>query len=278
MIAPILPWKDIAELTGNVVYCDVRYTLQKPDGYPDFLEGHIPGARYVSMDDVLAGPAGPGVGRHPLPSPQAFAQQLGQLGIGTEDIVVGYDQAGGRFAGRLVWMLRILGQSATLLDGGLQSWLDQHSESELETGPAVFSAVPRPTIAWPAESLATADQVAEAISTGVRVFDSRDPRRYAGEFEPTDPKAGHVPGALSLPYADNYQTDSHYLRSAAELKQRMQQAQVDGQSIFYCGSGVTACNNVLVAEAAGFPRPRVYVGSWSGWSTEERPVETSGSS
>lgn len=275
MIAPILPWNAVTKLPGNVVLCDVRYTLQKPDGYPDFLEGHIPGARYVSMDDVLAGTAGPGIGRHPLPSPEHFAHQIGQLGIGTEDIVVGYDQVGGRFAGRLVWMLRILGQSATLLDGGLQAWQDQHPDSNLEKGPANFTGVARPVLDWPQEAIVTADQVAEAIAAGVRVFDSRDPRRYAGEFEPMDPKAGHVPGALSLPFADNYQPESHYLRSTAELRQRMEKAQVDGQSIFYCGSGVTACNNVLAAEAAGLPRPRVYVGSWSGWSTEDRPVETS---
>lgn len=270
MIPPIVSLEDLDQLDPAPIFCDVRYSLQQPDGYADYLESHLPAARYVSMDDVLAASPGPGVGRHPLPTAEHFAQQLGRLGIGIHDTVIGYDSVGGRFAGRLVWMLRILGQSAALLDGGMDAW--QAAGRAFSQGPEDWSPVTRPALPWPEDAIVNADDLPGIQQSGGRIFDSRAAARYRGEQEPLDPKAGHIPGAYNLPFAENYRDGGNHFLPLAALRERFESAGVDGQSVFYCGSGVTACNNVLAAEAAGLPRPRVYVGSWSGWSSEDRPV------
>lgn len=272
MIQPILSLSDALKLPG-VILCDVRYALDGSDGWQNYLKGHIPGARYVSMDTVLADKPGPVVGRHPLPSPEAFAKSLASLGISNQASVVAYDAVGGRFAGRLVWMLRILGQNAALLDGGLNAWVDQRPNEPLETSPASWSECSREVVPWPVDQIVTADQVAEEIAKGTLVVDARAPERYRGDVEPIDKKAGHIPGAKNLFLGGNYQDGGNYFKSREQLSERFEQAGFDTNTICYCGSGVTACNNVLAAEAAGFPRPRVYVGSWSGWSSDEtRPV------
>jgi thiosulfate/3-mercaptopyruvate sulfurtransferase len=226
------------------------------------------------MENVLAAAPGPGVGRHPLPSPESFAQSLGELGIDHNATVVAYDAMGGRFAGRLVWMLRILGQSAALLDGGLQAWRDQPTPPALETSLPTWSPVSRTALPWPADHIVDADAVQAHIDAGGLVVDARAPERYRGEVEPIDPKAGHIPGAMNLFLGDNYADKGNYFKPRAELLERFQQAGFNDQTICYCGSGVTACNNVLAAEAAGLPRPKVYVGSWSGWSSSGRSVAT----
>ncbi len=269
LIDPIISLSSARQL-DNAIFCDVRYALDGSDGYQAYLKGHIPGARYVSMDKVLASTPGPVVGRHPLPTAEAFAQSLGELGISNEATVIAYDSVGGRFAGRLVWMLRILGQSAALLNGGLQAWLDQQPETPLETAPAVWQPCSRQTIPWPADAIVTADQVAQAIAQGTLVVDARAPERYRGDVEPIDRKAGHIPGAKNLFLGGNYQDGGNYFKSTDELADRFRTAGFDENTICYCGSGVTACNNVLAAEAAGLPRPRVFVDSWSGWSSDER--------
>ncbi len=274
VIDPILSLDDALKLP-NLVLCDVRYALDGSDGWQNYLKGHIPGARYVSMDSVLADKPGPIVGRHPLPSPEAFAKSLATLGISSQSSVVAYDAAGGRFAGRLVWMLRIIGQDAALLNGGLQAWTDQRPDTPLETTPATWSECQRDVIQWPANEIVTADQVAHELASGTLVVDARAPERYRGDVEPIDRKAGHIPGAKNLFLGGNYQDGGNYFKGSQELKNRFEQAGFDAQTICYCGSGVTACNNVLAAEAAGFPRPRVFVGSWSGWSSDDsRPVAT----
>lgn len=274
MISPILSLEQVIALGDSVIYCDVRYSLQQPDGSQAFAEGHIPGARYISMDNVLAGKAGPIVGRHPLPTAQSFADALGDLGIGTAATVIAYDGMGGQMAGRLVWMLRVIGQEAALLDGGLDAWKNRFGADALETGPVSVEPVARPAIDWPQDAIVDSSQVETLIDQGVSVLDSRSSDRYRGENEPMDPKAGHVPGAANLPFAGNYQDGGLYFQPLDKLRQRMTAAKVQSDSVFYCGSGVTACNNILVAEAAGLKRPRLYVGSWSGWSSEDRPVAT----
>ncbi len=227
------------------------------------------------MDNVLAASPGPKVGRHPLPSAEAFAQSLGSLGIGENDIVIAYDGSGGRFAGRLVWMLRVLGQDASLLDGGLQAWLDQVPSVPLATTPVDWEPCHRQVRPWPTDAIVTADEVALAIDDGRLLVDARAPDRYRGDIEPLDPKAGHIPRAKNLFFGDNYQNRGNYFKSPSELLQRFQAAGFDEDTICYCGSGVTACNNVLAAEAAGLPRPRVFVASWSGWcSDEQRAIAT----
>lgn len=272
MIPPIVSLSEIQSRYPNAIFCDVRYSLDGSDGYQAYLHGHIPGARYVSMDRHLASPPGPIVGRHPLPTAQQFAQSLSELGIREGDTVVAYDAVGGRFAGRLVWMLRIIGQSAGLLNGGLQAWQDDPSNQPLQTEVPAWSRVERPVIAWPEHEILNADEVAQAIAAGRPVFDARAPERFRGEVEPLDPKAGHIPGARNAFLSENYSSGGNYFKDREELRQRFVNLGFDANTVCYCGSGVTACNNVLAAEWAGFPRPKVYVGSWSGWSSEDRPI------
>jgi thiosulfate/3-mercaptopyruvate sulfurtransferase len=254
--------------SDTVVVVHVGTTMSGHDPHQAYLDGHLPDARYVSLDDDLAGQPAPILGRHPLPSTQSFHDVLCRMGIGPDDAVVAYDDRNGAFAARLVWMLRVLGQPAALLDGGLDAWV-----GPLASEPVEFDVIDRPALPWPADAVADADAVAEHVSNGGVVIDSREAVRYAGELEPIDAVAGHVPGATNLPFGDNL-IDGRW-RNAAELRDRFESLIDDSQAIVYCGSGVTACHNALAVEAAGLPRPRVYVGSWSGWSTDpDRPIAT----
>ncbi len=278
MIDPIIDLDWLNAHRNEVIVCDVRSYLDGRVGRDAFLGGHVPGARFIDLDTVLAAPAAPGLGRHPMPDPAVFAQGLGEQGIGDDATVIAYDDAGGMIAGRLVWMLRILGTDAALLDGGLGAWIAVNGNDALETGDAAdVTAVERRVRAWPADAMVDADTVeAHRIAGGV-VVDSRAAERYRGDVEPMDAKAGHVPGAINLPFSANIDGtlgDGRFLPQS-ELAQRFTGAGVDADAIVYCGSGVSACNNILAAEHAGLGRPRLYVGSWSGWSSEpDREVAT----
>ncbi len=272
MIPSIVPLSALQREYPQAILCDVRYSLSGADGYQEYLKGHIPGARYVSMDRHLAASAGPSVGRHPLPTPESFANSLSKLGIGHDDIVIAYDAVGGRFAARMVWMLRILGQQAALLDGGLQAWQDQQPRASLQVEEPAWDEVDRQAIPWPENEIVSADEVSRSIAEGIGVFDARAPERFRGDVEPLDPKAGHIPGAKNLFFGGNYRDGGNYFKHQAELLERFSAAGFNSNTVCYCGSGVTACNNVLAAEWAGLPRPRLYVGSWSGWSSENRPI------
>jgi thiosulfate/3-mercaptopyruvate sulfurtransferase len=256
-----------------IVICQVGSTMTGPDPRTDFEHRHLPGARFVSLDTALAAAPSGTDGRHPLPSPTDFATALGGLGIGDDSIVVAYDDRGGAFAGRLVWMLRILGQRAALLDGGIQAWLD--ADGDVDHGTVPVRPVERIVREWPPDALADADDVARHVAHGGVVIDSRDPARYAGEIEPIDAVAGHVPGAVNLMFNDNLDVDNRF-RSTAELRARFTPlVGGDDQPIVYCGSGVTACHNALAMEHAGLGLPRVYIGSWSGWTADpDRPIAT----
>ncbi len=250
------------------VVVDVRWYLDGRDGRTAYEAGHVPGARFIDLDRVLSSPPTAVAGRHPLPPAETFAAGLAEAGIGDDDPVVAYDDLGGMVAGRLVWMLRIIGAPAALLDGGVQTYDD-----ELVVGPGPATPLParRRVVPWPAGAVASADEVARHVAGGGVVADSRAGERYRGETEPVDARAGHVPGAINLPFADNL-VDGRFL-PRGELAERFRSAGVDGDTIFYCGSGVSACHNVLAAEAAGLGRPRLYVGSWSQWSADDgRPV------
>lgn len=254
---------------GRLVICDVRSTMTGPNPEADHLAKHIPGAVLVLLDDVLAAAPAGVAGRHPLPAADDFASALGVLGIGDDDLVIAYDERGGAFASRLVWMLRTIGRRAALLDGGLDAWTGSTASGPTTRPPTVTSPVE-----WPDDAVADADRVVAHIERGGRVVDSRDAARYAGEVEPIDAVAGHVPGAINLPFTHNLRPDGTF-RPVTELADRFTEAGVDGDAIVYCGSGVTACHNALAVEHAGLGRPSVYVGSWSGWSSDpERPVAT----
>ena len=276
MIEPIVSSHWLQTNYAKASVCDVRpgghanAGSQNNSGWISYLEGHLPGAAFVDLDAVLAGPAAPVVGRHPLPDPTHFAKALGALGIGNEATVVAYDDMGGAYASRLVWMLRTIGQSAALLDGGRQAWKGVMDRGQVEIDP-----VERDIIPWPLEALANSpavdsDVVAAHIANGGTVIDSRAPERYRGETEPLDKVAGHIPGAVNLPFADNLDGTGHFI-SNDRLVERFASIE-DPSPIVYCGSGVTACHNALAIEATGRPLPRLYVGSWSGWSTEDGRV------
>lgn len=271
MPPPIVSAKWVQNLrerpTEEVILCDVRSTMADPDPANGYLTRHLPGARLVLLETVLAVEPDGARGRHPLPSPAAFADALGALGIGSDANVVAYDGHGGAFASRLVWMLRIIGQPAALLDGGIDGF-----DSPMETGPVSFDSVRRDPVEWPTSATVNADQVVDHIAAGGIVIDSRSPERYAGKVEPIDSVAGHVPGAINLVFNANLGANGRF-RPAAQLAERFSQALHDPQPIVYCGSGVTACHNALAMEYAGLTPPRVYVGSWSGWSFDtDRPV------
>lgn len=230
----------------------------------------IAGAVAVDRDRDLAAPASAAEGRHPLPTPEHFAAALGRAGIAAGDAVVAYDGGDGSVAARLVWMLRILGQPAALLDGGLRSW----------PGPTATAPSHRPPTtvarrAWPADRIATADEVAAAIATGVPVVDARSAERWRGEVEPLDPVPGRIPGSANVPFTDNLDPATGRFRELAAVRAAFEAAGVrEGRdAIASCGSGVTACHDALAMEAAGLGTPRVYVGSYSQWCNDpSRPI------
>lgn len=255
-------------LGPGTVVADVRWYLNGRSGYDAYRAGHIPGAIWVDLDEHLAAPPSVAAGRHPMPTPEAFAASLSSLGIGADDRVVAYDDLGGMAAGRLVWMLRVLGQPAALLDGGLAA-----HHGELEHGTNTRRAVDTPVRPWPVDVLVSADDVA-TLDPSMRLVDARAPERYRGDVEPVDSRPGHIPGAVNLPFAANLGTDGRFLSPEA-LARRYRAAGVEtgGSTVVYCGSGVSACHDALAMERAGLGRPRLYAGSWSQWSGDpDRPA------
>lgn len=254
----------------EVVLVDCRWSLDGSQGHEQYLEGHLPGAVFVDLDRELAAPPSAGGGRHPLPSPRDFATTMARAGVGDDTPVVAYDTAGGAIAARLVWMLRVLDHPAAVLDGGLAAWDGPLEDGEVR--PPVHGFTARP---WPVEAVADAEDVTETLAAGGLVVDARAPERYRGEHEPVDPRPGHVPGAVNLPFTDNL--DDGRLRADTALRERFVAVGVapDRDTIVYCGSGVTACHDALAIELVGLGRPRVYVGSWSAWSADpDRPAST----
>ena len=249
----------------TAVLADVRWYLDGRSGRDAHASGHLAGAVFVDLDTALAGPPSPEAGRHPLPAPQAFADAMAAAGIGDESVVVAYDDAGGASAARLVWLLRMLGVDAALLDGGITHWAGPVEEGPVTPASASFTAKP-----WPPEALATIDDAA----TAPLVVDARAPERYRGETEPVDPRAGHVPGAINIPFAGNL-VDGRF-RSPDELRARFAEHGITDAAgvVVYCGSGVTASHDLVALECAGLGRARLYPGSWSQWSNTDRPAAT----
>jgi thiosulfate/3-mercaptopyruvate sulfurtransferase len=265
VIAPVVDRAWWEAHRDSVVLADVRWYLDGRSGRAAYDTGHLPGAVFVDLDRWLSAHATPGAGRHPLPAPEVFAQGMAQLGIGDDDTVLAYDDAGGVVAARLVWMLRATGHDAALLDGGLTAYDGPLERDTPARPPAAFT--PRP---WPADRLADID---DAADPGNVVLDARDAERYRGEHEPVDPRPGHIPGARSLPTRQNLDEQGRFL-PADQLRQRFADAGVtdDGSVVSYCGSGVTACHNLLALEFAGFGPGRLYAGSWSQYSATDRPA------
>ena len=254
---------------------DCRHDLANPAfGRAAYAEGHIPGAIFLSLDDDLSGRKTGTNGRHPLPDPTRFAALMGELGVGNDTQVVAYDDASGMFAARLWWMLRWLGHhKVALLDGGCQAWsASQPLSSETPTpSPAIFRAVVEPLavdLEYVQRHLDHADMV---------VVDARSPDRYRGENETLDPLAGHIPGALNRFFRDNLAPDGRF-KAARELRDEFGAllGERDPATVVHqCGSGVTACHNLLAMELAGLRGSRIYAGSWSEWCADpSRPMKT----
>ncbi|MGE0116110.1 MAG: sulfurtransferase [Steroidobacteraceae bacterium] len=261
---------------GNLVIVDCRFDLGQPEaGRHAYRAGHLPGAAYAHLNEDLSGTIALHTGRHPLPDIKTFIATLGRWGIDNSKQVVAYDADNGAMAAaRLWWLLRWLGhEHVAVLDGGLKDW-QKHG---LELSNSAFEPAAGEFIAnINAEWLVTADTVAEhAVQRDWRVLDARAPERYAGKIEPLDPVAGHVPGAINYPFANNLTSDGRFL-PADMLRSQFLQA-LNGVTprhvINMCGSGVTACHNLLAMEIAGLHGAKLYAGSWSEWiSNNHRPV------
>ena len=250
----------------EAVLADVRWYLDGRDGRAAFEAGHIPGAVWVDLEHQLAGHGRPSTeGRHPFPSPANFAAAMGSLGIANDTVVVAYDDTGGLTAGRLAVMLRMIGCEAAVLAGGMKAWA-----GALETGPA-----PAPTpieftaIDWPNDRLASAEELEQIIASGGTAIDARSHQRFLGEVTQIDKRAGHIPGSRSAPWSEVLDTEG-MPRSADELRVHFKDLVADeGHTVVaYCGSGVSACMNILAMEQAGLAAPKLYVASWSGWSAD----------
>jgi thiosulfate/3-mercaptopyruvate sulfurtransferase len=255
----------------NWIVVDCRFYLADTDaGEREYRQSHIPGAVYAHLDRDLSGPPLTDSGRHPLPSAEAMAALFSRLGIDGSKQVVAYDSAGGALAAaRLWWMLHYLGHTAVaLLDGGWQVW----QAAGLPTAAGIETNPPAPFEGQPQRRrLVLLDEVAGAEL----LVDARDPARYRGEVEPIDPVAGHIPGAVNYPLQDNLGPDGRFL-PPEQLRRQLEPVLglTDPQdAVFYCGSGVSACQNILAMVHAGLPPGRLYAGSWSEWiRNPERPV------
>ncbi|OZD33378.1 sulfurtransferase [Rhodococcus sp. 06-1477-1B] len=258
---------------GPVRVLDVRWRLDRPDGRPDYRAGHIPGAQYVALDHDLAAHGAATEGRHPLPSVDDLRSTARRWGIDAGDTVVVYDDAKNMASARAWWLLRHAGVAdVRLLDGALRSWTDAGyalEEGDAETPPP--GSIDLSYGAMPSLGL---DEVADFASERL-LLDARAGERYRGETEPIDPRAGHIPGAVSAPTTDNVGDDGRF-RSPDELRSRFRMlGAADGMSVgVYCGSGVTAAHQAVALTLAGF-EPRLFPGSWSQWSNHpELPVAT----
>jgi thiosulfate/3-mercaptopyruvate sulfurtransferase len=252
---------------------DARYSLADPGaGREAYRDSHLPGAVYLHLDEDLSGPPGEHGGRHPLPEPQALAATFGRAGIGPDTHVVAYDDGDGMIAGRVWWMLRWLGHdSVQVLDGGLSAWRAAGGPETAEVPRlprAVFEPAPR------AEMLVDRRWLLEHLADPqLTVIDARAPERYRGESEPLDPRAGHLPGAVNLPFAGNL--EGGRFKDEEALRARFADVAEAATLVVYCGSGVSAAHDVLALELAGVRGARLYPGSWSDWvSYDDAPVAT----
>jgi len=256
---------------GPLRLLDVRWRLDRPDGRPDYSAGHIPGARYVDLDAQLARHGEPQDGRHPLPPVEQLQQDARGWGIDDGDTVVVYDDLKNLSAARAWWLLRYAGVAdVRLLDGGLSAW--RAAGLPLETGEAPAPAHGSVTLEYGALRVLTIDEAATFPGAGV-LLDARAGDRYRGEVEPIDPRAGHIPGAVSAPTTENVDADGRFLPQE-RLRTRFAALGIaPGTPVAaYCGSGVTAAHEVVALALAGFDAA-LFPGSWSQWANHpERPV------
>lgn len=269
---PLITVAELAALLGqdDLVIADCRFIMSDPEAGPRvYRQAHLPGAVYFHLDNDLSSPVGQHGGRHPLPDPAVLGAKLAAAGVGPGVKVVAYDD-GGQNAARFWWLLRWLGHDqVAVLDGGYPAWVaarqpvtDQHPEPT----PRIFT--PRPRQEMVAEMGEVRDRSASTL-----VVDARSPQRYAGEPDPLDPKYGHIPGAVNRFWMEGLR-EGAFWRSPEEQRARFAGLPAGADLIHQCGSGVTACANLLAMAIAGLPGGRLYPGSWGDWcSYAENPVE-----
>lgn len=258
---PLVTGDWLAGHLGEARLVDVRWYLQRPgEGRAAYNAGHLPGAVHLDVDTDLSDPASPQAGRHPLPSPERFAAALGRVGIAAGTPVIAYDDAGGSIAARLWWLLHVLGEPVAVLDGGLPAW-----PGELTRDVPDYPAVRREPVPWPSARFRSADELDGAV-----LLDARSAARYEHGDPAVDPRPGHIPGARSAPWQDNLDEHGRF-RVPEELRKHYG----DGPFVAYCGSGVTACHDLLALHLAGAVDTALYPGSWSQWGADpSRPAET----
>lgn len=272
MYESLISVSELSELIKekNCQIFDSRYSLTDVSaGRKAYLEAHIPSAVYVDLGkDLSAIPDGTN-GRHPLPEPDSLREGFSSLGINSGLQTVVYDDAGGSFAARMWWLLRYMGHmSVAVLDGGWQRWL-------AEAGPVESGFITPEHRQFQGQSRREWLVRLEEVEGQPLLVDSREAARFSGEVEPVDPVAGHIPGALNYCWKNNLAENGLFL-SPRELRQQIEKilgGRNAAESVFYCGSGVTACHNLLAAAHAGLEAPRLYAGSWSEWCQhKEKPI------
>lgn len=271
----------VDELAGHLTdsdWCviDCRHDLANPNfGRSAYIDGHLPGALFLHLDQDLSGARNGSNGRHPLPDPLVLAERLGACGIDRHTQVVGYDDAGGMYAARLWGLLRWLGHDrVAVLDGGYRAWCDDARPVTTELRqpiPCRFEASVQPVMVDVAHVSSHLDD------PSMLIVDARSPDRFRGENETLDPVGGHIPGAINRFFRDNLAPDGRF-KPAGELRSAFLSVlagREPGLAVHQCGSGVTACHNLLAMEHAGLPGSRLYAGSWSEWCADPgRPVAT----
>jgi thiosulfate/3-mercaptopyruvate sulfurtransferase len=276
----LISTEELAQHLGDsdFVIVDCRHNLaDTAAGENAYRQAHIPGAHFLHLDRDLSGVKTGRNGRHPLPEVGALASALGRIGIDASKQVVAYDQNTGMWASRLWWLLRWLGhERVAVLDGGVDKWVAERRPLSAEL-PAQRESTFTPK---PAPLNVSAEEVLRHLGEGgMTILDARAPERYRGDMEPIDPVAGHIPGAINRPYTVNL-TPQGTLKAPAALRHEFE-AQLAGRDpasvVHHCGSGVTACHNLLAMAVAGLPGSRLYPGSWSEWCSDpSRPIARGG--
>lgn len=257
-LGPLVSGDWLAEHVDEVRIVDVRWYLDGRSGQDAYGAGHLPGAVWLDVDTQLSSPAGEAEGRHPLPTPETFATALGRAGIAEGQPVVAYDDAGGSIAARLWWLLHVLGEPVAVLDGGLAAWPDV-----LSTQVPAIATVERRARLWPSDRFVGADELSDGV-----LLDARSAARYAHGDPAIDPRPGHIPGARSAPWAGNLDPATGRFRDRDSLRERFAALGVAHRAVAYCGSGVTACHDLLALEIAGIHDTALYPGSWSQWGAD----------
>ncbi len=274
---PLVDANWLADHIDAVEIADVRWSIATGPKFDAFGEAHLPGAVFVDLDTDLSDPPGDR-GRHPLPTVDRFRRNLGDLGLGRRPTIC-YDDSSGATASRMWWMLDAVGHPAAVLDVGLAAWtgpMERGTDTATDRPACDPTLIGDPTVVdWPLDRVVEVGEIVEGVEGGSTLLDARSADRFRGEPNAIDPVVGHIPGARSRPWTDNIE-DSGAFRNPDILRRELTALGVERQPgwIASCGSGVTACHNLLAARIAGLRDGRLYAGSWSEWIGDpSRPVE-----